>query len=69
MPPFTDQQRLLITTLADCDLRLSKTAQVLGWHRNTLGIRMDKILRQTGLDPRRFRDLCQLMERMVDDGK
>jgi DNA-binding PucR family transcriptional regulator len=66
MPVLTSQQRLLITTLADCDLRLSKTAQVLGWHRNTLSNRMDTILRQTGLDPRRFRDLCQLYRLMEE---
>ena len=66
MLTLTSRQRLLIATLADCDLRLSKTAQVLGWNRNTLNNRMDKILRQTGLDPRRFRDLCQLYRLMEE---
>lgn len=66
MPPMTIKQRKLIATLADCDMRPAKTAQVLGCHLNTVYNRMDKIQKQTGLDPRCFHDLCKLYRLMEE---
>lgn len=62
MPTLTNQQRQLVTAMADCDMRPSNAARQLGWDRKTVYNHMNIIREQTGLDPYRFRDLCRLME-------
>ena len=57
----------VINTLAECDMSLNMTAKKLYVHRNTLTYHIEKIKQQTGLDARRFYDLCRLLE--VANGK
>ena len=58
--------------MADCDLKMSRTAKALNYHHNSIAHQLDKIYLKTGLDPRRFRDIVKLMgvtlpERNEDD--
>ncbi len=45
-----------INTFFECDLNVSKTAQQLYLHRNTLIYRLDKYQKEMGLDVRKFDD-------------
>lgn len=45
-----------VNAFFDNDLNISETARKLYIHRNTLGYRIDKILKNTGLDIRKFDD-------------
>lgn len=49
-----------IRALLDCNLSLTKTASLLGIHRNTLTYRLDKIQQRSGLDARKFADADKL---------
>jgi len=44
----------------DLDMSLTKTAETLGIHRNTLVYRLDRIKATLGLDPRQFDDAVQI---------
>jgi carbohydrate diacid regulator len=44
----------------DFDMSLTKTAETLGIHRNTLVYRLDRITETLGLDPRAFDDAVQI---------
>jgi len=53
---FNDEMLQTIDMFFRKDLNLSDTARQLFIHRNTLVYRLDKVLRQTGLDLRHFED-------------
>ena len=53
---FNDEMLKTIQVFFQKDLNLSDTARQLYIHRNTLVYRLDKVLRETGLDLRRFDD-------------
>lgn len=53
---FNEEMLQTIEMFFRKDLNLSDTARQLFIHRNTLVYRLDKVLRQTGLDLRRFDD-------------
>ena len=59
---LTERQKTIISIIADCDMNISKVADTLYYHRNTVVYHCDKILKKTGLDPRRFCDLVKLVE-------
>jgi hypothetical protein len=46
---------------AECDLNVARTAQRLALHPNTVHYRLRRIEELTGLDPRRFADLMELV--------
>ena len=50
------------------DLSMSATARQMFIHRNTLGYRLDKIRKATGLDLRKFRDAAVFLLIMEMDG-
>ena len=52
----------LLKALADCDLNVSKAAKVLGVNRRTVLYQSDRMLEKTGLDPRTFYGLRELLE-------
>lgn len=52
----------LIIAFANNNMDLSKTARKSFMHRNTAVYRLSKIKRNTGLNPRRFYDLFQLLQ-------
>jgi len=51
----------LILTFADNDMNVTNTANRLYMHRNTVLFRFGKVIAETGLNPRRFHDLCKLV--------
>ena len=51
-----------LQALADCNMNVSKTAEKLFYHRNTVVFRLNRIRSKTGLNPLVFRDLVKLME-------
>lgn len=56
----------IIEAMCDNDLNLSKVARALFQHRNTIVYHLDKIKKNTGLDPRKFYELVKLKE-MADN--
>jgi DNA-binding CsgD family transcriptional regulator len=59
LPPLAQlspEQRETLAALCTHDLNISETARALFIHRNTLLYRLDKLKKQTGLDPRQFSD-------------
>lgn len=57
----------IILTMADHDMNVKRVAEVLHYHRNTMVYQLNKIQSIYGLDPRKFYDLCKLVE-MVKEG-
>lgn len=60
--PLTEEQRRLILTLAACNMRPTRAARLLGKGATTVDCTMDRIHQATGLDPRNFFDLAQLVQ-------
>lgn len=58
---MTRKQAELIVLFANHNMNVTDTAKVLYYHRNTLIYHLDKIMRDTGLNPRRFMDLVELL--------
>lgn len=52
---------LLLRGFAENDMNATRAADALYLHRNTLLYRLDRIKRETGLDPRKFYDLAKLL--------
>lgn len=52
----------VIRVLADCDMNLSEAARVLRCSRNNVIQHANRIQEITGLDPRCFYDLIELLE-------
>lgn len=63
---LTDEEAREIRLLADRDINIAKTATELYMHRNTLVYRLDMITLKTGLDPRKFWDLVNLLKVLGD---
>ena len=63
MTSLTMKQAKTILALADCDMRPAKAALMLDCHKNTVEFRLTKIWEKTGLDPKCFYDLCQLVKK------
>jgi sugar diacid utilization regulator len=61
MNPFEIE---LIKTYAACDMSKSLTGKQLFIHVNTVQYHFDKIKKETGLDPRRFNNLVELLLRI-----
>ena len=56
MDSFDKETLTTVNAFFDNDLNISETARKMYLHRNTLGYRLDKILRTTGLDVKKFDD-------------
>lgn len=59
---MTDEEKNIILCYAENDMNVSKAAEKMHYHRNTILYRFTKIHRKTGLNPQRFYDLCRLVE-------
>jgi len=57
-----EQDRAIIREVAEQNLNLSAAARALRLNRSAVDWRLDLILRETGLDPRKFYDLCELLD-------
>ena len=62
MKPFEIE---IIKTYAACDMNKVLTGKQLFVNVNTVQYHFDKIKKETGLDPRRFNDLVELLS-MID---
>lgn len=56
MEQFDEETLMTVNTFFEYNLNISETARQMYLHRNTLGYRLDKITRTTGLDVRKFDD-------------
>ena len=61
MTPFDIE---LIRTYAECDMSLSETGKRLYIHKNTVVYHFEKIEKKTGLNPRTFSGLTELLSRI-----
>lgn len=66
MNPFEIE---IIKTYAACDMNAVQTGKELCVHKNTIHYQFDKIKKKTGLDPRKFSDLVELLARIIDENK
>lgn len=57
-----DRKREIIRCFAECDMRITATAEQLHFHRNTVVYHLEQIYKKTGLDPEKFYDLIRLLE-------
>lgn len=60
--PMNEKDLRMILALANNDMRATETAYELGMHRNSILYRINKIKKNTGLDPMKFYDLRELVE-------
>lgn len=58
---LSPEERLLIKTIADCDLSMTATATILRRNRSTIIRRCDRIHDKTGHDPRTFWGMANLL--------
>lgn len=65
MNPFEIE---VIRAYAACEMNASKTAKMLFVHMNTVHYQLDKIKKKTGLNPRTFSGLTELLSR-IDHGE
>ena len=52
----------IILAYARNNMNLSRVAEEMHYHRNTMVYRFSQIKRETGLNPNNFYDLCKLVE-------
>lgn len=51
----------IVIAMANHNMNVTDVARAIFAHRNTVLYHLDKVKRQTGLDPRRFYDLVELV--------
>jgi carbohydrate diacid regulator len=59
---MNSKEKEMILALAEHDMNISKTADGLYYHRNTITYRLNKIKEKYFLDPTNFYDLIKLVE-------
>ena len=57
-----EKDKTIILALADCGMKYKPAARAINLHYNTVAYRMDIIYLETGLDPRNFYDLHELVQ-------
>ena len=55
-------EKEIIRNMADCNMRATAVARKMTYHRNTIVWRLDRIEDKTGINPRSFWGLVQLIE-------
>ena len=58
---MTEVQKKIIKSYAGNDMSVNATAIELHYNRNNVKYHLTKIKKETGLDPRKFYDLCKLL--------
>jgi sugar diacid utilization regulator len=61
MTPFEIE---MIRAYAECDMSVERAAKKLYVHSNTIHYHFNKITKQTGLNPRTFSGLVELLSRI-----
>ena len=64
---LTEQDRAIIRELAEQSLNVSAAARELKLSPETVRWTIGRIARVTGLDPRNFYDLCELLEQIREE--
>lgn len=64
---MTEKQKEIIKAYACNKMRLNETGRKLNYHRNTICYHMEKVYKETGLDPRDFFDLVKLLRMIGED--
>lgn len=59
---FSDRMREVILALAECDMNIQRAARRIYLSRSCMDYHIRRIHEKTGLNPRRFYDLEQLVE-------
>lgn len=62
---LSEKEREIIRSLADCDMNITDAANKVFIHRNTFCYHMDKIKKKTGLNPKKFYDLIDLLKHVT----
>lgn len=52
----------IVVAMANHNMNVTNVARAIFVHRNTVLYHLDKVKRKTGLDPRRFYDLVELVK-------
>ena len=60
---MTERDIEIILGYAENNMNVSETARKMFFHRNTLEYHLDKVKKKTGLDPRKFYDLLELVKK------
>ena len=55
----------IVVAMANHNMNVTDVARAIFAHRNTVLYHLDKVKQQTGLDPRRFYDLVELVKMVV----
>lgn len=61
----------IVMAMANHNMNVTDVARAIFAHRNTVLYHLDKVKQQTGLDPRRFYDLTELVkmaQEVLNDG-
>jgi sugar diacid utilization regulator len=58
---ITGIQQELITLFAECDMNMSEASRRGYIHRNTISYHFDEVKKNTGIDPRKFFGLVELL--------
>lgn len=61
MTPF---EIAMVQAYAECDMSLERAAKQLYVHRNTIAYHFEKIRTKTGINPRTFNGLVELLSRI-----
>ena len=69
MSALTDADRDVLYAYADNDMNVSKTARNIFMNRSCVDYHLLRVHQKTGLDPYRFHDLVELMQRTVRPAK
>lgn len=64
---ITENEKDIIYAIAEADLNVTKAAANMHNHRNTFIYHRDKIKEKTGLDPKKFYDMQNLLIIIEDD--
>ena len=63
---MTECQKEILLALAACSLNMAAVSRKLYMHRKTVAYQVEKIKRETGLDPLNFYQLVKLLHRSGD---
>ena len=61
---MTPLDKEIIRGMADNDMSVLAVAKSLFMHRNTINYHIERVRRETGLNPRNFYDLAELLKRI-----
>lgn len=62
MDELSELHKDIILSLAKNDMNISRVARDMKYHRNSILYHMDKIKRETELNPYKFYDLIELLK-------